>query len=225
MLTTKLAAPRPVRSFRSSVLETMRQTARRITRSAIPQRRAAPRPVLCTPVARALSFPRARAPSLNLSVVACPLGQLLVDFLQALGVVGSSDELCCENSRCPAMRKMTKLDNGKHCSSLSQDSNMPCMVSCDSEGDEIALNPCSPKQEGGITCRLGFLSEAGYSMSLLDDDCVFRTFAPSILSNCSFPAVCLVEPLFGQSSPPEVVLPLLQGRTASPTRRMRLLVK
>ncbi|OLQ07104.1 putative tubulin polyglutamylase TTLL1 [Symbiodinium microadriaticum] len=36
-------------------------------------------------------------------------------------VVGSSDELCCENSRCPAMRKMTKLDNGKHCSSLSQD--------------------------------------------------------------------------------------------------------
>ncbi|CAE7624309.1 Ttll1, partial [Symbiodinium necroappetens] len=36
-------------------------------------------------------------------------------------VVGSSDELCCENSRCPAMRKMTKLDNGKHCSSLSED--------------------------------------------------------------------------------------------------------
>mmetsp|Transcript_96107 Transcript_96107/g.228896 ORF Transcript_96107/g.228896 Transcript_96107/m.228896 type:complete len:208 (+) Transcript_96107:450-1073(+) len=60
VLTTKLAAPRPVRSFRSSVLETMRQTARRITRSAIPLRRAAPRPVLCTPVARASSFPRAR---------------------------------------------------------------------------------------------------------------------------------------------------------------------
>mmetsp|Transcript_4888 Transcript_4888/g.11561 ORF Transcript_4888/g.11561 Transcript_4888/m.11561 type:complete len:208 (+) Transcript_4888:525-1148(+) len=60
VLTTKLAARRLVRSFRSSVLETMRQTVRRITRLVILQRSAAPRPVLYTLVARASSFPRAR---------------------------------------------------------------------------------------------------------------------------------------------------------------------
>ena len=123
VLTTKLAARRLVRSFRSSVLETMRQTVRRITRLVILQRSAAPRPVLYTLVARASSFPRARASSLNLSVIACPLGRLLlVDFLQAPGVVGSSEELCCEDSRCPAMRSMTKIEK---CNSLGEDSNMP----------------------------------------------------------------------------------------------------
>ncbi|CAE7399683.1 Ttll1 [Symbiodinium sp. CCMP2456] len=36
-------------------------------------------------------------------------------------VVGSSDELCCENSRCPAMRNMTKIDSAKGCNSLGED--------------------------------------------------------------------------------------------------------